>query len=99
MIAWWYELEKDPRFGLGEEGAMKLQRYVSLDRKAEKFRLPTASAAIGAVVAAVRREDPDADSFTLEKLNLSPKGWVLTATVGPETVTARVDAEGVVALD
>ena len=99
MIAWWYELEKDPRFGLGEEGAQKLRHYVSLDLKAEQFRLPTASTAIDAVIAAIRREDPDADSFTLEKLNLSPKGWVLTATVGPETVTARVDAEGAVTLD
>lgn len=99
MIAWWYELEKDPRFGLGEEGVKKLRHYLYLDQKAEQFRLPTASVVVDAVIAAIRTEDPHADSFALEEINLGRKGWVLTATVGPETVTAKVDAEGTVALD
>lgn len=99
MIAWWYELEKGPRFGFGEGGARKLRHHVSLDRKAADQGLPTASAAINAVLAAIRREDPEAKSFVLEKLGLGRKAWVVTATVGPEVVTATVDADGTVTRD
>jgi len=99
MIAWWYELEKGPRFGFGEEGAGRLRHTVACDVQAARRKLPTACAAVDALLAHLRGARPDAESFALERLEVEKDAWRLEARLDEAGLTAHVDASSRVTLD
>jgi hypothetical protein len=54
QIAWWYEVEKGPRFPTDEEGAALLKTYVEADRMAARARAVRAGDAISIALERLR---------------------------------------------
>ena len=57
--AWWYELEKGPRFGRGLDAVVRVRAFAAADAKAQRAKALRASAAVDAVWAALRAKAPE----------------------------------------
>lgn len=96
-VAWWYEIEKGPRFGRGP-GAVKLLRQVAADdARAAKPGAPSFETAVRAVQSAVRPTAPEMAEWKLVSAAYD-RGWEIGWTLGGAPGTASVDAAGRVTL-
>jgi hypothetical protein len=85
-IAWWYEMEKGPRF----EDAAQLQAYVAAGAEG-------ATAAVNALLAHLR-QTREADTRVAIGTVSREGGWKISCTINKEEVVATVDARGNVSL-
>ena len=104
QIAWWYELEKGPRFTRDDAGARRLDRYVTANQKAARARCFPAHEAVQKFFAQLRASTDWGDDGAREVRDLDvtfqKKTWQITCEVNGQTrVTATVDSRGRVTLN
>ena len=95
--AWWYELEKGPRFGRGADAVKRLRAFAAEDAKAVKAKAARAGDAVSAVHRALRRKQAEGGDWTLVAVAFD-KAWTVTYTLDGAAGTALVDAGGTVTL-
>ncbi len=97
FVAWWYELEKGPRFGRGAEAARRVAAYVAEDAKALKAKARRAGEAVALVIRSLRKPESEMTSFVLSGVAFD-KVWTVTYRLensdGAKDGTATVDAAG-----
>jgi hypothetical protein len=93
MTAWWYELEKGPRFPRGPDARRRIRQFVAEDAKAAKAKAPRASAAVAAVWAALRPKSEEGAEARLVSVAFD-KQWSVAYTLDGKPGSATVDASG-----
>jgi hypothetical protein len=97
FVAWWYELEKGPRFGRGADALKLLATYVAEDAEARNAKARGAGEAVALVIRSLRKPGAEMTSFVLTGVAFD-KVWTVTYRLGgPDDATdgaAIVDAAG-----
>ncbi|MCE9637292.1 MAG: hypothetical protein K8T90_16425 [Planctomycetes bacterium] len=92
-VAWWYEIEKGPRFGRGVDGAKLVRQVAAEDTRAAKTKAPGLYRAIAAVQAAVRPTVAAMSEWKLVSATFD-RGWTIAYRIGDAPGTATVDGAG-----
>ena len=97
FIAWWYEMEKGPRFGFDGKAASRLQAWVRADEAAGKAKAPRAADAVAALVRRLRKDGRGEGTLVLGPVSFAG-AWTLPYELDGAKGSAAVDAAGNVSL-
>jgi hypothetical protein len=89
-IAWWYEMEKGPRFGWLPDGAERLRAHVAAGAE-------EATTAVAALLAHLRQTRDPHTRVAIGTVRRDG-GWKISCTIDEEKVVATVDPRGNVSL-
>jgi hypothetical protein len=92
-VTWWYEIEKEPRFGRGADAVKRLRQFAAADAKAAKAKAIGGFAAVAAVQAALRPGAPEMAEWKLTAVAFD-RGWTIEYRMGEAAGAATVDATG-----
>jgi hypothetical protein len=91
QIAWWYELEKGPRFEQSKDGVAQLRNYVLADERAASSGAPRAGVAIQTVLDHLRKKKSEDLKVRIVSVSFA-EVWEIGCVANGESRVVRVAA-------
>ena len=91
FIAWWYDLEKGPRFGFDAEAKGRIEAWVAAETSARKAKAPPSSEAVAALVRHLRQAGRGESTLAVTGASFEKGRWLLSYALDGAPATATYE--------